>query len=229
MIKFNGVTKSFQSGTVGLKNITLDIDEGEFVFLVGASGAGKSTFTKLLIHEYLPTSGSIYVNGRNINNLKKKEIPHFRRNIGFIFQNYRLLNDRTAYENVAFAVEVQGLPDREVRKKVNYALRKVGLENRKDHFPNQLSGGEQQRVAIARAIVNNPQIIIADEPTGNLDPETAREIMKILNTINKNNTTVIMATHDSTIVNEESHRVIELSHGELIRDEKQGGYQIEIC
>lgn len=228
MIRYNGVTKQFPSGTVGLKNVSLDIDDGEFVFLVGASGAGKSTFTKLLIHEYLPTSGTIFVNGRNINNLKKKEIPHYRRNIGFIFQNYRLLNDRTAYENVAFAVEVQGLSKREVRRKVNYALRKVGLENRKDHFPHQLSGGEQQRVAIARAIVNSPQIIIADEPTGNLDPETAREIMAILNTINQNNTTIVMATHDSTIVNEESHRVVELSHGELIRDEKQGGYQLEI-
>ena len=177
MIQFINVSKEFQNGTVGLKHIDVKIEEGEFVFLVGASGAGKSTFTKLLIREMLPTEGNILVNGKSINRLKSRAIPHFRRNIGFIFQNYRLLGDRTAFENVAFAVEVLGVSRREVERKVDYALRLVGLEDRKSHFPDELSGGEQQRVAIARAIVNNPQIIIADEPTGNLDPETAKGLI----------------------------------------------------
>lgn len=226
MIQFINVSKEFPNGTVGLKNIDVKIEEGEFVFLVGASGAGKSTFTKLLIREMLPTEGNILVNGKSINRLKQRQVPHFRRNIGFIFQNYRLLGDRTAFENVAFAVEALGAAKREVERKVDYALRLVGLEDRKTHFPDELSGGEQQRVAIARAIVNNPQIIIADEPTGNLDPETAKGIMDILNDINIKGTTIVMATHDAGIVNRASHRVLELSNGELIRDEKQGGYRL---
>ena len=226
MIQFINVSKEFQNGTVGLKNIDVKIEEGEFVFLVGASGAGKSTFTKLLIREMLPTVGNILVNGKSINRLKQRQIPHYRRNIGFIFQNYRLLADRTAFENVAFSIEVLGTHRREVERKVNYALHMVGLEDRKNHFPDELSGGEQQRVAIARAIVNNPQIIIADEPTGNLDPETAKGIMDILNDINIKGTTIVMATHDAGIVNRASHRVLELSNGELIRDERQGGYRL---
>lgn len=227
MIQFINVSKEFPNGTVGLKNIDVKIEEGEFVFLVGASGAGKSTFTKLLIREMLPTEGNILVNGKSINRLKQRQVPHFRRNIGFIFQNYRLLGDRTAFENVAFAVEALGAAKREVERKVDYALRLVGLEERKTHFPDELSGGEQQRVAIARAIVNNPQIIIADEPTGNLDPETAKGIMTILNDINIKGTTIVMATHDAGIVNRASHRVMELSRGELVRDDKQGGYNID--
>ncbi|MBR5318147.1 MAG: cell division ATP-binding protein FtsE [Peptococcaceae bacterium] len=227
MIQFINVSKEFPNGTVGLKNIDVKIEEGEFVFLVGASGAGKSTFTKLLIREMLPTEGNILVNGKSINRLKQRQVPHFRRNIGFIFQNYRLLGDRTAFENVAFAVEALGAAKREVERKVDYALRLVGLEDRKTHFPDELSGGEQQRVAIARAIVNNPQIIIADEPTGNLDPETAKGIMTILNDINIKGTTIVMATHDAGIVNRASHRVMELSRGELVRDDKQGGYNID--
>ena len=179
MIQFINVSKEFQNGTIGLKKIDVKIEEGEFVFLVGASGAGKSTFTKLLIREILPTEGNILVNGKSITRLKQRQIPHYRRNIGFIFQNYRLLGDRTAFENVAFAVEVLGATRREVERKVDYALHLVGLDDRKTHFPDELSGGEQQRVAIARAIVNNPQIIIAEEPTGNLDPETAKGIMDI--------------------------------------------------
>lgn len=226
MIQFINVSKEFQNGTVGLKHIDVKIDEGEFVFLVGASGAGKSTFTKLLIREMVPTEGNILVNGKSINRLKQRQIPHYRRNIGFIFQNYRLLADRTAFENVAFAIEVLGASKREVERKVNYALQMVGLEDRKHHFPDELSGGEQQRVAIARAIVNNPQIIIADEPTGNLDPETAKGIMDILNDINIKGTTIVMATHDAGIVNRASHRVLELSQGELIRDDRQGGYRV---
>ncbi len=228
MIQFINVSKEFNNGTVGLKNIDVKIEEGEFVFLVGASGAGKSTFTKLLIREMLPSEGNILVNGKSINRLKQRQIPHYRRNIGFIFQNYRLLADRTAFENVAFSIEVLGAAKRDVERKVNYALRMVGLEDRATHFPDELSGGEQQRVAIARAIVNNPQIIIADEPTGNLDPETAKGIMDILNDINIKGTTIVMATHDAGIVNRASHRVLELSRGELIRDDKQGGYRNDL-
>lgn len=228
MIQFINVSKEFHNGTVGLKNINLRIEEGEFVFLVGASGAGKSTFTKLLIRELLPTEGNILVNGKSISRLKQRAIPHYRRDIGFIFQNYRLLADRTAYENVAFAVEVLGASHREVQRKVDFALRMVGLEDRKKHFPDELSGGEQQRVAIARAIVNNPQIIIADEPTGNLDQETAKGIMDILNDINIKGTTIVMATHDVGIVSRASHRVLELSHGELVRDDKRGGNPLDL-
>ncbi len=225
MIQFINVSKEFANGTAGLKDINVKIKEGEFVFLVGSSGAGKSTFTKLLIREIVPTKGNILVHGMSINRLKQHQIPKFRRKIGFIFQNYRLLADRTVFENVAFAVEVLGVSKREVERRVDVALRHVGLQNRKRHFPDELSGGEQQRVAIARAIVNEPQIIIADEPTGNLDPETAKTIMNILEDINKKGTTIVMATHDAGIVNRSNHRVLELSQGKLVRDAKQGGYK----
>lgn len=228
MIQFINVSKTFSNGTTGLQHIDVKIEEGEFVFLVGASGAGKSTFTKLLIREILPTEGNILIDGKSITRLRQHQIPKFRRNIGFIFQNYRLLSDRTAYENVAFAVEAIGASKREVDRRTEYALHMVGLDERLKHFPDELSGGEQQRVAIARAIVNNPKIIIADEPTGNLDPDTAQGIMDILNDINIKGTTIVMATHDSGIVNRASHRVMELSHGELIRDDRKGGYRIGI-
>ena len=228
MIQFINVTKEYKNGTIGLSDIDVKIESGEFAFLVGASGAGKSTFTKLMIREILPTSGSILINGKSIIRLKKKEIPILRRSMGFVFQNYRLLDDRTAEENVAFTPEVLGLSNREVHKKVDYALGLVGLSDRKKHFPDELSGGEQQRVAIARAIVNNPNILVADEPTGNLDPNTASEIMDILNDINIKGTTIVMATHDKAIVNRTSHRVLELSHGQLIRDDKKGGYDLDI-
>lgn len=224
MIQFIGVSKEYKNGTVGLSDIDIRIENGEFAFLVGASGAGKSTFTKLMIREILPTKGSILINGKSIIRLKKREIPILRRNMGFIFQNYRLLADRTAAENVAFAIEVLGLNKREVNRKVDYALSLVGLSDRKDHFPTELSGGEQQRVAIARAIVNNPSIIVADEPTGNLDPDTGAEIMSILNDINIKGTTIVMATHDAAIVNRTSHRVLALAHGKLVRDDNEGGY-----
>lgn len=228
MIQFINVTKEYKNGTVGLSNIDVKVESGEFAFLVGASGAGKSTFTKLMIREILPTHGSILINGKSIIRLKKKEVPILRRSMGFVFQNYRLLADRTAEENVAFTLEVLGMSSREVHKKVDYALGLVGLSGRKKHFPDELSGGEQQRVAIARAIVNNPHILVADEPTGNLDPNTATEIMDILNDINIKGTTIVMATHDKAIVNRTSHRVLELSHGQLIRDDKKGGYEFDI-
>ncbi len=228
MIQFINVTKEYKNGTIGLSDIDVKIESGEFAFLVGASGAGKSTFTKLMIREILPTSGSILINGKSIIRLKKKEVPLLRRSMGFVFQNYRLLDDRTAEENVAFTLEVLGLSSREVHKKVDYALGLVGLSDRKKHFPDELSGGEQQRVAIARAIVNNPNILVADEPTGNLDPNTAAEIMDILNDINIKGTTIVMATHDKAIVNRTSHRVLELSHGKLVRDDKKGGYDLDL-
>lgn len=227
MIQFINVSKTFSNGTMGLQHIDVKIEEGEFVFLVGASGAGKSTFTKLLIREILPTEGNILVDGKSITRLRQHQIPKYRRNIGFVFQNYRLLSDRKAYENVAFAAEAVGVAKREVQRRTEYALHLVGLDERMNHYPDELSGGEQQRVAIARAIVNSPKIIIADEPTGNLDPETAKGIMDILNDINITGTTIVMATHDSGIVNRARHRVLELSHGELIRDDRQGGYHLD--
>lgn len=228
MIQFINVTKEYKNGTIGLSDIDIKIESGEFAFLVGASGAGKSTFTKLMIREILPTSGSILINGKSIVRLKKKEVPILRRSMGFVFQNYRLLSDRTAAENVAFTLEVLGMSSREVNRKVDYALGMVGLSDRKTHFPDELSGGEQQRVAIARAIVNNPNILVADEPTGNLDPKTATEIMDILNDINIKGTTIVMATHDKAIVNRTSHRVLELAHGKLVRDDRKGGYDIDL-
>lgn len=219
MIQFINVTKEYRNGTVGLRDINVKIEDGEFTFLVGASGAGKSTFTKLMIREIAPTSGSILIDGKGIHRLKKREIPIFRRNMGFVFQNYRLLSDRTAFENVAFALEALGYGRDDVKKKAMFALEQMGLANRAQHFPAELSGGEQQRVAIARAIVNNPKILVADEPTGNLDFETSREIMDILYEINAGGTTVLMATHDRGIVEKSHHRILTLDNGRLIGDD----------
>lgn len=224
LIQFYNVTKKYDNGTLALDNISIGINKGEFVFLVGPSGAGKSTFTRLLIREVLPTKGQIMIEGRSIIRIKNREIPQLRRKIGFVFQDYRLLQDRTAYENVAFALEAVGTPINEVKKKVPQVLEMVRLEDKYDCFPEELSGGEQQRVAIARAIVNNPSILIADEPTGNLDPDTALDIMKILSLVNKRGTTIVMATHDSDIVNLMRKRVVVLKNGAVARDEVKGGY-----
>ena len=227
MIQFIHVTKEYRNGTVGLKDINVKIEDGEFAFLIGASGAGKSTFTKLMIREIAPTSGSILIDGKGIHRLKKREIPIFRRNMGFVFQNYRLLSDRTAFENVAFAMEALGYGRDEVKKRAMYTLGQMGLANRAQHFPAELSGGEQQRVAIARAIVNNPKILVADEPTGNLDFETSREIMDILYEINESGTTVLMATHDRGIVEKSHHRILTLANGRLVGDDNLlAGYAI---
>lgn len=227
MIQFINVTKEYRNGTVGLRDINVKIEDGEFAFLIGASGAGKSTFTKLMIREIAPTSGSILIDGKGIHRLKRREIPIFRRNMGFVFQNYRLLSDRTAFENVAFAMEALGYGRDEVKKKAMYALGQMGLANRAQHFPAELSGGEQQRVAIARAIVNNPKILVADEPTGNLDFETSREIMDILYEINNNGTTILMATHDRGIVEKSHHRILTLENGRLVGDDNLlAGYAI---
>ena len=226
MIHLANVTKIYeQNNVVALDNISLDINEGEFVFIVGASGSGKSTLIKLLMHEELATSGEIMVDGRDVVNLKPKEVPYLRRSLGVVFQDYRLLEDKTVYENVAFAMQVIEAPRRLMQRTVNTVLDIVGLSDKFKHFPGQLSGGEQQRVAIARAIVNDPRIVIADEPTGNLDPETSWDIMDIFRRINAAGTTIVMATHDKVIVDRMKKRVIALVEGKIVRDELRGTYE----
>ena len=225
MIHLKDVTKIYKSnGVVALEKISLDINRGEFVFIVGTSGSGKSTLMKLLMHEEIATSGNIVVNGKDVTHLKSKEIPYLRRALGVIFQDYRLLEDKTVYENVAFAMQVIEAPRRIMQRSVNTVLDIVGLRDKFKSFPAQLSGGEQQRVAIARAIVNDPRIVIADEPTGNLDPETSWDIMDIFQRINAAGTTIVMATHDKTIVDQMQRRVIEIASGRIIRDAARGAY-----
>lgn len=210
-----------------MKDISVKIKKGEFVFLIGSSGAGKSTFIRLIFKEEEPSRGQILIGNRSINRLRRRDIAALRRNIGVVFQDYSLLNDRTVYDNVAFALEVMEYPGKVIRQKVPEVLEMVGLAHKADCLPVQLSGGEQQRAAIARAIVNNPQILLADEPTGNLDPDTAWEIMEIINDINRRGTTVIMATHAADIVNRMKKRLIALDKGELLRDEERGVYSNE--
>lgn len=226
MIEFRQVSKIYEDNTVALKNINLSIKKGEFLFLVGPSGSGKSTFIKLLIKEIPVTKGSIFVAGKNICNLKPSRIPQLRRNIGCVFQDFKLLPNKTAFENVAFALEVINKPRYLIKVQVSQVLKLVGLYNKKDSYPHQLSAGEQQRVSIARAFVNRPPILLADEPTGNLDPSTSEGIMRLLSRINLIGTTVIMATHDRDIVNSMRRRVVELEDGEIIRDQKRGVYGV---
>jgi len=228
VIEFHGVWKTYPDGTVALQSVNVLIERNEFVFIVGPSGAGKSTFMKLIYREEVPTKGQISVNGFNLGKLKPRKIPYLRRNIGVIFQDFRLLPKLTAYENVAFAMEVVEAPRRLIKKRTMEALELVGLKNKANSLPSQLSGGEQQRVAIARAIVNNPAVIVADEPTGNLDPETSWEIMKLLEEINYRGTTIVMATHNSAIVNAMRKRVIAIDKGVIVRDEPRGEYGYEI-
>jgi len=224
MIRFDGVTKSYLTGIDALAHITLDIERGEFVFLVGASGSGKTTFLKLLLREETPDSGSIWVAGRDIGRLSPARIPYLRRNIGCVFQDFRLLPNKTVAENVAFALEVIGRPRGVIKTQVTQVLDLVGLGQKMDRRPHELSGGEQQRVAIARAFVNRPLVLLADEPTGNLDPATSSGLMKLLERINKTGTTVLMATHDVGIVDEMRRRVVQLEHGHLVRDQTRGIY-----
>jgi len=226
-IQFFNVTKVYPPNVTALSDISLKIDQGEFVFLVGPSGAGKTTLIRLIFREEIPTRGQIIIGGRSIARLKRSEVPVLRRNIGIVFQDFRLLADRTVYENVAFALEVLETHPREVKIKVEKALAQVGLTSKARLFPHQLSGGEQQRTAIARAIVNNPRILIADEPTGNLDPVTSQEIMKLLTDINHLGTTVIMATHAWNIVDSMKKRVISLVQGRLKSDTREGVYSYE--
>ncbi|MCI7260712.1 MAG: cell division ATP-binding protein FtsE [Selenomonas sp.] len=227
MIHMCNICKTYDTGAVALDNVNIDIAKGEFVFIVGASGAGKSTFIKMLFREELPTSGKLLVNGHDVINMDRKEVPYLRRGLGVIFQDYRLLPDKTVFENVAFAMQVIEAPRRIMQRSVNAVLDVVGLRDKYRSFPSQLSGGEQQRVAIARAIVNDPAIVIADEPTGNLDPETSWEIMDIFQRINKAGTTIVMATHDRNIVDAMKKRVIAIEDGRIVRDQLRGGYGYE--
>ena len=227
MIRFEHVSKTYKNGTPALKDINLDIEKGEFVFLVGASGSGKTTFLRLLLREELPDSGRILEAGRDIGKLSKWRVPYLRRNIGCVFQDFRLLPNKTVFENVAFALEVIGRPRSTVESQVPQILELVGLSEKSKNLPGELSGGEQQRVAVARAFVNRPLILLADEPTGNLDPTNSESIMALLERINRTGTTVVMATHDKALVDRMRRRVIELDRGEMIRDQVRGVYGID--
>jgi cell division transport system ATP-binding protein len=227
MIKFENVSKIYENNVKALSDINIEIGMGEFVFLVGPSGSGKSTFIKMLLKEVEPTTGQVIVGSTNLSKLTRKQIPYFRRKVGMVFQDFRLIPNLSVYENVAFAMKVVEATPKEIRKRVPMVLSLVGLSHKYKMFPNELSGGEQQRVSLARAIVNNPTVLIADEPTGNLDPKTAKEIMELLDDINKAGTTVLMATHAKEIVDSMKKRVLEIEGGEIIRDEKRGMYKDE--
>lgn len=224
MIEMYDIWKMYPNGVLALNGLNIRIKKGDFVYLVGPSGAGKSTFIKLIYREERPTKGQIFVNGMNLDRLKEKKIPLLRRNIGIVFQDYRLLPKLTVYENISFAMEVIEEPTKSIKKRVPEVLELVGLKDKMSAFPNQLSGGEQQRIAIARALVNNPAVLIADEPTGNLDPTNSWEIMEVLEKINFGGTTVVMATHNKEIVNTIKKRVVAIERGQVVRDEFKGGY-----
>ena len=224
MIEFRNVNKKYNTGTKALKNVNFRIDKGEFCFLVGTSGSGKSTLIKLILKEEEPTSGTIIINGKDTTFLKQNRVPYLRRSMGVVFQDFRLLPDKTVYDNVAYAMYIVRATPKHIRRQVPMVLSLVGLSGKAKMYPNELSGGEQQRVALARALVNNPSMIIADEPTGNLDPDTAWEIMNLLNDINLRGTTVVMATHAKNIVDEMNKRVIHIDKGNIISDRK-GGYE----
>ena len=227
MIEFKDVTKEYSKGIAALNGVNLKIEKGEFAFIVGDSGSGKSTLIRLLLKELDPTSGSIIVNGQNLNRLKHRKIPQYRRHLGVVFQDFRLLKDRNIYENIAFALRVTETSPRIIKQKVPAALSLVGLAQKYKAFPKELSGGEQQRVAIARAIVNEPAILLADEPTGNLDPTNSWEIIKLLEEANERGTTVLVVTHNQEIVNEMKKRVITMKKGVIVSDEQKGGYNNE--
>ena len=225
MIRFQGVTKVYPSSTrPALENVTVEVDKGEFIFLVGQSGSGKSTFLRLVLKEEQPTRGQIWVVGKDLNRLSRRKVPALRRQVGTVFQDFRLLPNKTVSENVAFALEVIGKPQHTIAKVVPEVLSLVGLDGKEHRRPDELSGGEQQRVAIARAFVNRPRVLLADEPTGNLDPTTSVGIMKLLDRINRTGTTVVMATHDSNIVDSMRRRVVELEDGHVTRDQSRGVY-----
>ncbi len=227
MIEFKNVSKKYGTGTVAVDNANFTIEKGEFAFLIGNSGSGKSTIIKMMLKEEEPSAGNIFINGRDITKIKPSKVPYLRRSMGIVFQDFRLLPDKTVYENVAFAMYVVRASQKHIRRQVPMVLSLVGLSQKAKMYPNELSGGEQQRVALARAIVNNPSMLIADEPTGNLDPNTAWDIMELLNDINLRGTTVVVATHAKDIVDKMNRRVIRIEHGNIVRDEK-GGYDGEI-
>ena len=227
MIRFIDVYKEYDNGTKALKGVSVRIDDGEFVFLVGPSGSGKSTLIKLITAEIAPTEGRVMVNGFNLNTITPRQVPLMRRTLGIIFQDFRLIEKKTVYENLAFSMRAIGASNRELRRRIPYVLQLVGLEQKGDRYPGQLSGGEQQRVAIARALVNNPSMIIADEPTGNLDPQRSLEIMMLLERINELGTTVLVVTHEKNLVNRFNKRVVTIENGRVISDETGGYYNVE--
>ena len=227
IIAMDHVSKQYSTGVEALSDVSICIHKGEFVFVVGKSGSGKSTFIKLLLKELNPTEGRIFVGGRQVTNLKRKQVSLYRRKIGVVFQDFRLLKNKTVYENVAFAQEIIGMTKRDIARNVPIMLEMVGLKGKEKMYPHELSGGEQQRVAIARALINQPTILLADEPTGNLDPKTAWDIMMLLEEVNKMGTTVVVVTHNNDVVDVMQKRVINLEDGVLVRDEKKGGYQVE--
>lgn len=227
MVRLIDVTKIYENGSEALRNVSFRIDDGEFVFLVGPSGSGKSTVTRLLTAEIAPTDGRVIVNGHNLNTIKPSKVPYLRRTLGVVFQDFRLIEKKTVWENLAFAMRVVGSSPRSIRKRIPYVLELVGLENKAKEFPTQLSGGEQQRLAIARALVNNPQMIIADEPTGNLDPARSVEIMELLSLINELGTTMLVVTHEKDLVDRLGKRVIAIEAGHILSDEQGGYYHYE--
>ena len=227
MIEFKNISKLYNNNVKALSDVSINIESGEFVFLVGPSGAGKSTFIKMILKEVEPTSGKVVVNNTDLSKLARNDVPYFRRKIGMVFQDFRLIPNLNVYENVAFAMKVVEATPKEIRRRVPMVLSLVGLSHKYKMFPNELSGGEQQRVSLARAIVNNPSLLIADEPTGNLDPETAKEIMGLLEDINKAGTTILMATHAKDIVDNMQKRVIAIDKGMIVRDDRKGMYENE--
>ena len=226
MIEFIDVVKSYPEGNHALRGVSMQIEDGEFCYLVGPSGSGKSTIIKMITGEIRPTSGSVHVNGYSLERIRKSEVPYMRRTVGVVFQDFRLIANKTVYDNVAFAMRVIGARDREIRERVPYVLELVGLDSKATRHPNELSGGEQQRLAIARALVNNPSTIIADEPTGNLDPELAMEIMSLLQEINNLGTTMLVVTHESELVEQFEKRVIAINEGVVLHDGMDGYYKV---
>lgn len=224
MIDLKDVSKAYPNGVHALNHVNLHIDKGEFVYVIGATGSGKSTLIKVLNGEEVPDEGTVIVDGINVGALKHRKVPYYRRNVGCVFQDYRLLPKLTVFENIAFALEVVGMPRKQIRKRVMEVLELVDLKEKARSYPDELSGGQQQRVTIGRAIANKPKVLIADEPTGNLDPEISWEIMQVLERINLQGTTIIMATHNSTIVNNLRHRVVAIEEGRIVRDEEEGEY-----
>ena len=228
MITFDHVSLNYDARHTALSNINIHIDKGEFVFIVGPSGAGKSTFVKILTHELVPETGSVIVNNIKINKLKPSKVPYYRRSLGIVFQDFRLLSEKTVFENIAFVLRVTGAKSKDIKERVNKVLDLVGLRGNEKELPSKLSGGEQQRVAIARALVNQPTLLIADEPTGNLDPKTSEEIMKLFTEINHMGTTIIMVTHNKDLVNAMHKRVVNIEEGHIVNDVKKGGYDLNV-
>lgn len=228
MITFDHVSLNYDARHTALSNINIHIDKGEFVFIVGPSGAGKSTFVKILTHELVPETGSVIVNNIKINKLKPSKVTYYRRSLGIVFQDFRLLSEKTVFENIAFVLRVTGAKSKDIKERVNKVLDLVGLRGKEKELPSKLSGGEQQRVAIARALVNQPTLLIADEPTGNLDPKTSEEIMKLFTEINHMGTTIIMVTHNKDLVNAMHKRVVNIEEGHIVNDVKKGGYDLNV-